>query len=80
MLAHQEMSPYCYLLRKFELDARKQAYQWEKTEGMPSRIKAKAYNDLPKEAKFNKEKENDLRGKYLRTLTNSGKQIKYTPA
>ena len=66
------MSPYCYLLRKFELGERKQLFQWEKVEGLPSRIKVQNYEDLPKEAQFHKDKEMDLRGKYIRTLTNTG--------
>ena len=71
-LAHEEVSPYCYLLRKYELGERKQVYQWEKVEGLPSRIKAESYNDLPKEAQFHKDKETDLRSKYIRTLANTG--------
>ena len=71
-LSHEEASPYCYLLRKYELGERKQAYQWEKVEGLPSRIKAESYSDLPKEAQFHKDKETDLRSKYIRTLANTG--------
>ena len=72
LLAHQEVSPYSYLLRKFEIGERKQVYQWDKVEGLPSRIKAENYEDLPKEARFHKDKEIDLRAKYLRTVTNTG--------
>ena len=71
-LAHEEVYPYCYLLRKYELGERKRVYQWEKVEGLPSRIKAESYNDLPKEAQFHKDKETDLRSKYIRTLANTG--------
>jgi len=53
VLPQHELSAYTYLQRKYELEVRRQLYQWDLSDSLPGRIKADSYDDLPREAQFN---------------------------
>ncbi|KAK2175219.1 hypothetical protein NP493_743g03006 [Ridgeia piscesae] len=72
VLPQHELSAYTYLQRKYELEVRRQLYQWDLSDSLPGRIKADSYDDLPREAQFNFQHELDVMGNYVRTLANTG--------
>ncbi|ELT88718.1 hypothetical protein CAPTEDRAFT_175721 [Capitella teleta] len=58
-----------YLMRKFEVAQRQFMFQWEDVQGLPGRLRAQSYADLPPELRFLPEKEFDLAARFAKNLS-----------
>lgn len=52
MLPQDESESFALLRRKYDLEERRLAFQWQHVDGLPSSIKTELYQHLPKDAKL----------------------------